>query len=88
MKGIKRVCSDTKTLRGFYSPEYLQLFYDAKTDELFTEFLFSIGHNSFIQSDDPEIINLGFLYEPMTMQEVKEYVDREMMRIKLFRDGA
>ena len=34
-KGIKKVCSQSKELKGFYYPHYLGLYFDVSKNEVF-----------------------------------------------------
>lgn len=67
IKGIKQVCSMSKSLNGFYDPRYLRLFYDISENKVFAEEIVSLGHNTWIKYDNENIYSLGNIYEPMTM---------------------
>lgn len=72
MVGLKKVSGETKSLHGFYSPEYLELFYDRTNGEIFTRYQYSPGHQWWTQFDDDNIIACGHIYSPKTMQEIAD----------------
>lgn len=74
MKGLKKVAGESKSLRGFYSPEYLQLNYDRKECRVWADYFYCVGHNSFTKYDDPDIINCGIITKPMTQKEIVQMI--------------
>lgn len=75
MKGIRKLCSLTRQVcEDYYSPHYVQIFYNYKTGELWGKDYYDIGHNSFSRYDDPYIISCGNVYSPKTMYEIAELV--------------
>ena len=46
IKGIKKIAGESKGLEGYYSGHYLQLNYDKKTGEAWTDEHVSFGQNS------------------------------------------
>lgn len=73
-KGCKKVAGMSKNLRGFYDPNYLQLFHDTITHECWAVHHYSLGHQQFTQYDDENIWCVGFITEPVTMEQVNEMI--------------
>lgn len=79
MKGLKKVAGETKSLTGgYYSGHYLQLNYNRSTGELFTNFHCSLGQNSWSVYHDKNIVRIGNMSEPHTMQEIADWVAEVM----------
>jgi len=74
MKGLRKVSGETKGLRGYYSGEYAQMSYDRVSGEIFTDYHFSLGQNSWSVYPDSNIINCGNFSEPATMQEIADRI--------------
>lgn len=75
IKGLKKISGESKKLNGFYNPEYLQLNYNTATGEAWTDFHYSIGHNSWTKYDEPTIINCGTIHRPTTMKELAQMIE-------------
>lgn len=43
IKGLKKIAGETKIIKGFYSGEYLQLNYNKKTGEAWTDYFYNLG---------------------------------------------
>lgn len=74
IKGIKKIAGESKNLQGYYSGQYLQLNYDTKTGEAWTNHHTSFGQNSWTEYDGNSIINCGNICEPITMEEIREMI--------------
>ena len=70
VKGLKKISGESKKLNGFYNPEYLQLNYNTATGEAWADYHYSIGHNSWTEYKEPEIINCGNITEKKTQVEL------------------
>ena len=75
IKGIKKIAGESKSLGGYYSGQYLQVNYDRKTGEAWTDLHCSFGQNSWSQYHDSNIINCGNISEPTTMARSKEMLE-------------
>lgn len=75
IKGLKKIAGESKSLTGYYSPEYLQLNYDRETGEAWTDYHYSIGGNSWTQYHENNVINCGTIHEPKTMREIHEMIE-------------
>ena len=80
MKGLRKVCSETKGLHGYSSGEYLELFYDAQNNEVFTVYQYSLGQNSWTVFHDPSIIPCGNIDSPKTQEEIREIIAETLER--------
>ena len=74
IKGLKKIAGESKKLTGFYSPEYLQLNYDRTTGEAWSDYHYSIGHNSRTEYHDNNILNCGIITERKTQLELAEMI--------------
>ena len=74
LKGVNKVTGETKSLKGWYSPIYLQLNVDLSTGEIWTNRLCDLGHNSWVEYHDGNIISCGTLTYPMTRVQIREKV--------------
>lgn len=75
MTGLKAASSATKELRGYYSGEYVELFYDLSTGAVWTKYQCSLGQNNWTEYDDSNIVCIGNISEPVTMQEIADMID-------------
>ena len=68
-KGIKKVCSQSKELKGYYYPHYLGLYFDISKNEVFAiDYWGGTGQETIFYRND--IYALGNIYEPMTMVDI------------------
>ena len=74
MKNMKKTVSEIKTCPQCVGA-YYEVFYNRKTDELFTCFQVSLGHNSWTKFEDPEIVKIGEFEKPVTMKGLKRLVE-------------
>lgn len=74
IKGIKKIAGESKGLEGYYSGHYLQLNYDKKTGEAWTDEHVSFGQNNWTEYNDSSIINCGNICEPVTMEEIRKMI--------------
>lgn len=72
--GIKRIAGDSKMLPGYYSGQYIQVNYDTADGRTWGDYHVSLGHNSWTQYHSPSVINVGNIYNPVTMAEVREMI--------------
>ena len=79
IKGLKKIAGETKGLKGYYSGEYLQLNYDAKTGEAWTDYHYSLGQNSWCQYHDKNILRCGNISRPKTMKEIRVMIEQKML---------
>lgn len=73
MKGLKKASGETSNY-GHYSPQYMEIFYHKQTGEVWTKFQYSIGHNTWTQYDDTDIIKVCNASMHMTMQEIADKI--------------
>ena len=83
IKGLKSVCSDSQLLKNRNDGCYLQLNYDLKKNEVFADFLCSLGHNDWKEYDDSNIIFIGLIDTPMSMRRIEALVITELQNRKI-----
>lgn len=83
--GIKKVCHETKLLKGEEGGRYLQLNYNTVTGLCWVDWLYGYAGNSFWQYDDPDIITCGYIYRPLTQKEIKEKIINELDYLEMTR---
>lgn len=74
IKGIKKICSMSKSLNGFYDPRYLALYYDISENRVFAKEIVSLDHNSWMEGDAENIYYLDDICEPVSMVDINEIV--------------
>lgn len=74
MTGLKYASGDTKGLGGYYSGEYVELFYDRPTGEVFTRYQYSIGQNTWTKCHDKDVVKICNLSSKTTMQEIADKI--------------
>lgn len=78
MKGLRKTCSETKNLKGYYSGEYLEIFYDKETKEVWGIYHYSLGQNEWTVYHEENIIKICTTSEPMTTREIKEKIEEKL----------
>ncbi|MCD7996424.1 MAG: hypothetical protein LUH21_04235 [Clostridiales bacterium] len=78
IKGLKKIVSETKALRGYYSGLYIQLNYNLETGEAWTDYHCSFGQNSWSQYHDSNIITICNISSPMTMKEIRQRIEEKV----------
>jgi len=74
LKNVKAVCGDTKWLRGCYGNIWYELAVNKRTGTVFyQEFCGSVG-SSWTNYSNEDIVVVGNVCNPMTMQEIKKMV--------------
>lgn len=81
MTGIKAAAGATKGLQGCYSGFYEELFFDLRTGEVWTKSQYSIGHNSWTDYHDDNVVKVCDLSDPTTMQEIADLIKQRMDEI-------
>ena len=79
MTGLK-VASGKTYDYGYYSPEYWEIFYDRSTGEVWANYQYSLGHNSWTVYHDPDIIKVGNACTHWTMQEIADRIYEAVTR--------
>lgn len=82
MTGLKAASGDTKGLSGYYSGEYVELFYDRSTGEVWTVYQCSLGQNWWTEYHDSEVIKIGNISSPKTMQELANLIHNRVEYVK------
>lgn len=82
IKGIKKAVGDFKKFNagGMYDPEYGVLMYDKDNGEVWTDYFYSLGHNSYKVYHSKSIVNLGNLMSEcgldITIDNVKTFINK------------
>ena len=79
IKGLKKIAGDSKSLTGYYSPEYLQINFDRSTGEAWADYFYCIGQNSRKFYNDKNILYCGTISSPATMQQVREMIENSVI---------
>lgn len=74
MNGLKAAAAETKGLRGYYDAAYVQISYDRATGDVLTNYHVSLGHNSWTEYHDSDVVTVCYASEHMTMQEIADAV--------------
>lgn len=77
MTGLKKASGETRNY-GFYSPEYNEIFYDRATGEVWTVYQHSLGHNSWTEYHDPNVIKICNTSQHLTMQEIADGISNKL----------
>lgn len=81
LKGLKKSVGEYQRYNegGYFSPEYGILMYDKATGQLWTDYFYSIGHNTWNEYNSSSVVNLSRMlsrYEiDITMKNVKKFID-------------
>lgn len=81
MIGIRKAAGETKSLRGYYSGEYVELHYDRSAGKVLTTYQYSLGQNTWAQYRDSSIIKVCNISEPCTMQEIADMIFRRIREL-------
>lgn len=73
MTGLKKASGETKTLNGYYSGSYIELFYNRESGEIWTIYQYSLGQNTWTVPHDGSI-KICNLSEPTTMQQIADKI--------------
>ena len=81
MVGLKAAAGDTKCLAncgGYYSGHYIQISYDRVTGEILTTYLYFLGQNEWSVYHDPNVITIGNVSAPITMQGIANMIAHDI----------
>ena len=78
MTGLRRAAGETKSLRGTYDPNYVQISYDKETGDIITNNHYDLGHSWQTNYCKAEIINIGIICFQATMQQIADMIDERM----------
>ena len=73
MNGLKKASGATCDY-GYYAQEYDEIFYDRSTGEIWTVYQVSLGHNSWSEYHDADVIKVCNASMHMTMQEIADRI--------------
>ena len=75
IKGLKKASGYTEDY-GCYSGSYVELFYDKSNGDVWGNFQFSRGQNSWTEYHDPAVVKICNTIRHMTMQEIADEIHR------------
>lgn len=74
--GIKKTVSEIKSIAGFSHGEYMEVFYDKASGNVWTVLQASFGENSWTEYDDENIIKVGNFSKPITQKELAAEIEK------------
>ena len=83
IKGLKKTSGFTQDY-GYYSGRYVEIFYDRSTGEVWGNFQFSLGQNSWTECHDPAVVKICNTSRHMTMQEIADEIHRVIQGTDLY----
>lgn len=83
IKGLKKASGYTEDY-GSYSGRYVEIFYDRSTGEVWGNFHYSLGQNSWTEYHDPAVVKICNTNRHMTMQEIADEVHRVLQETDLY----
>ena len=78
MRGLKTAAGESKCLRGHYDPRYIQISYNRATGDVITDEHYDLGHSWQTFYNNADIINIGNMCSPHTMQRIADRIAWEM----------
>lgn len=88
LKGLKKAVGEFQRYNqgGYYSPDYGVLMFDKSNGQLWADYFYSIGHNTWKKYDSPNIINLSKIMSKydldITMNTVKQFINENFEEVK------
>lgn len=82
IKGLRKASGAT-TNYGAYSPEYIEIFYDRNSGEVWTVYQCSLGQNNWTVYDDENVIKVCNTSRHMTMQEIADAIHQRMEEVDM-----
>ena len=73
INGLKKASGCTENY-GPYSGSYVEIFYDKSSGDVWGNYQYSIGHNSWTVYNDPDIIKICDASMHMTMQQIADAI--------------
>ena len=73
IKGLKKTSGMTRDF-GPYSGHYIEIFFDRKTCEVWGVWQYSLGHNTWTEYHDPNVIKICNTDHHMKMVEIAEAI--------------
>lgn len=69
LNGLKKTSGLTKDY-GYYSPSYVEIFYDLGNGDVWGVYQYSLGQNSWTEYHDSNVLFICNASDHMTMQEI------------------
>ena len=77
LKYLRDVSRETQDW-GYYAPEYAEIFYNRKNDELFTVLHFDPTHREYTDFHNPDVFRVVVAHRHYSMQEIADMVDEQI----------
>lgn len=74
MQGLRKACSESKNLTGYYGGQYVQISYDTAGGKVLSDYHVSLGQNSWTQYDESSVIRVCNISEPTAMQQIADMI--------------
>lgn len=75
IKGIKKASSETV---NWTNGGYTEVFYNKNTGEVWCVDQISLGHNSWTEYHDPDVVKITETERHLTMQEISDMIFQEL----------
>lgn len=82
LNGLKKTSGLTKDY-GYYSPSYVEIFYDRGNGDVWGVYQYSLGHNSWTVYHDDNVLFICNTSDHMTMQEIVDAIVKKLNRSSL-----
>lgn len=82
IKGLKKVVSESKSLKGYYDAGYLQVNYNIAENEVWSNYHVDLGHHWHTYYKDENIIECFNLYEPTTMKDLEKRIQECVAEVR------
>lgn len=79
MNGIRKAACETKGLAGYYGRQCVQISYNRVTGEVLSKCNLQ---NSWFDYNDSDVIAVCSAYEPMTVQQIADAVEKALATAK------
>ena len=87
MTGLKAAAGATRGLRGYHSGEYVELFYDRQTGEVWTVYQCSLGQNTWTEYRNQSVIKIGNISSQCSMQYLADLIYKETRFLEAIERG-
>ena len=74
MIGLRKVAGESKSTKGYYDGYYIQISYNIITGEIHVNEHWNLGHRDYVVYHNPNIINVGNICTPHTMQDIADKI--------------
>lgn len=83
INGLKKTSGYTDDY-GSYSGQYVEIFFDRGTGEVWGNFQCSLGQNSWTEYRNPDVVKICNTSRHMTMQDIADEIHRVLLESDLY----